>query len=190
MAHLASKVSIISQAFFLLGRDPISTLDTTNKLHTGASQRYDVVVPNMLTQTHWKHAGKTVVLDRLNEDPPTDDWGYTFQLPNKAEMLLAYRVNPSNFTYEIMGDKLYSNASTVTLFYIFEPTPDQFPIYFTDLLVYTMAAQLAMPVTQSIELAELWDKKSKEQAMAAMAADWQQAPNRSVVYDGLTGVHY
>ncbi len=105
MAYLASKVSIISQALFLLGRDPISTLDTTNKLHTGASQRYDVVVPSMLTQTHWKHAGKTAVLDKLTDESPINEWTNVFQLPNKAEMLVAYRVVPANYRYEIIQDK-------------------------------------------------------------------------------------
>lgn len=103
MAYLSSKVSIISQAMFLLGRPPISTLDTTNTMHTGASQRYDVVVPSILTETHWKHAGKTAVLDQLTDESPISEWANVFQLPNKAEMLLTYRVVPANYSYEIMS---------------------------------------------------------------------------------------
>lgn len=189
MATLASKVSIISQAFTLLGKGGINTLDTTNKLHTSVSQRYDTLIPALLTQSRWKHAGKTAVLDLLTDEPPTGEWSNTFQLPNKAEMLLAYRVYPDNFTYEIMQDKLYTNESEVTLFYIHEPTPNQFPVYFTNYLVYSLASEIAMAVTNKLELVELWAKKAIQAQAVAMAADAQQAPNVPIRYDGLVGAH-
>ncbi|GAG10045.1 unnamed protein product, partial [marine sediment metagenome] len=89
MAIFASKVSIISQAYFLLGKKPVNTLETTDPIDVGAAQRYDFVVPGLLTETHWKHASKTLDLTKTTDKPPIDQWQNTFQLPNKAEMLLA-----------------------------------------------------------------------------------------------------
>lgn len=189
MAIFASKVSIISQAYFLLGKKPVNTLSTTDDIDVGASQRYDFVVPGLLTDTQWKHASKTLDLTRTTEIPPIDKWQYTYQLPNKAEMLLAYRVYPTNFNYEIIQDKLYTNNDTVTLFYIFQPKEDQFPTYFVYWLVYEMTAELAMPITEKIEVEELWRKRAQEANLIATALDQQQVPSKSIVYDGLEIAH-
>jgi hypothetical protein len=189
MAILASKVSIISQAYFLLGKEPINTLNTTDPTDVGASQRYDVVVPTLLTNTHWKHAAKVIDLTKTTDKPPINEWQYTFQLPNPAEMLLIYRVYPDNFTYDIIGDKLYSNNSRVTLFYIYDPDEKTFPMYFVNYIVYTMAAELALTVTQKSTLEELWRKRAQEAGVIATALDYQQAPNPSIIYDSLERAH-
>ena len=189
MANFASKVSIISQAFFLLGAPTINTLETSNPLHVGASQRYDSIIPALLSETHWKFAQKTQVLTKTTDTPPIDEWAYTYQLPNKAEMMLAFRIYPLNYTYEIIQDKLYSNASEVTLFYIYEPSEEFFPQYFVNYLTYVMAAECAMAVTQKIEIEQIWRKQALEAKVISASIDAQQSPNKSICYDGLEIAH-
>ena len=187
--YFASKVSIISQAYGLLGRPAINTLLNSDPIDVSVSQRYDVLVPSLLTATQWKHAGKTIKLTKLTDTPPIDRWQYTYQLPNKAELLFVYRLDPPIFDYEIIRDKLYANHDDITMFYMANTNETEFPIYFTNYVVYALASDIAMLVTQQIELAKLYAEKAKESKVIATVIDGQQTPSKAIVFDSLEMAH-
>lgn len=177
-----SKVKILSAAFILLGKDAINDIVSTDKIVIAASQVYDYLKPDLLTAFPWRFAMLTRELNKLSTTPPVTRFANAFQLP--PDMLLAYR--PEDLiNYEIYEDMLYTNNSQVKLDYIHPATENEFPPYFVRAINHTLAAEIAMTVTQTITIAEYWEKISERSLIRAKARDSQQMPNPFVRRDPL-----
>ncbi len=187
-----SKVLIVSNAFVLLGKGPIQSiaqLDTGNVVESAASTIYDSILPGLLSERPWRFALKQFNLNRLSEKPMiTNEWSYIYQLP--SDYLSAYRVYPNTQKgYAIYDDKLYSNSEKVYLEYMYSADETKFTPNFTLLLTYSLAANIAMTVTQQVSLAQLWEKKREQQMSIAAAVDALSMPNTFIQNDPLYSAH-
>lgn len=169
---MTSKVTIISQAFVLLGRKVVTSLDPDldggEPVVVAASQFYDDLYPALLTCHPWRFAMKTFNLNELSTAPITKEWQKAYQLP--SDLIMPWRPRPLS-RFEIFEDEIYSNTPELQLDYIFKVDESKFPTWFTLMLVYELAANLAMTVTQQPALAQLWNTKAEQQLMKARFID-------------------
>jgi hypothetical protein len=163
---VATKINIISQAFVLLGKDVVTSLDPDldggSRGIAAAEQIYDTLYPSLLTIHPWRFAMKSFLLNELVGPILLDRYTVVYQLP--SDLVAIWKVDPIS-QFEIFEDELYSNRKDLKIEYVFQPDESAFPTYFTMMLIYQLAANIAMTITQQPSLAQLWNTKA-EQALA------------------------
>lgn len=184
-----SKTQIISKAFVLLGEEQIQSIDDDNPIHASASAIYDTVMPSILSQRPWRFALKQFQLNKLTETPIFQEFSYIYQLP--ADLLSIYRFEPldANVNYKTYIDKLYSNYSSLKIEYVYQAPESYFSHNFTLLLIYMMAENIAMNVTNQLSMAQYFEKKVAEQLSVAASIDALQVPNDYIMADDLYTAH-
>jgi len=178
---MASKIDIISNAHLLLGD---STKASVSESIVGANL-YDSTYESLLTSYRWRFASKKLTLARLTEEP-LNQYNYQFQLP--ADFLYLTKTDSSD--YEIYGDKVYSNSTTMEVDYIFKVTEDKLPAYVVKTLELFLAAQFAIPVTGSKDLASLYFGMYRDSLRIAKFTDASQRPPDEVESSPYTDVRY
>lgn len=184
---MASEVQIISDAFILLGKQPVSSPSTDNPEFAAASDIYDRLLPAVLTMHTWRFAVKNMQLSESTETSPFDRWSTVFLMP--AEQLISFRTDPI-IDYEIFENKLYTNENSVKLEFVFRASEGTFPPYFTRLMTFQLAADIAMTVTQDVSIAQYWEKKAEQQSLLARYLDSTVMPNPVVVRDSIWESHF
>lgn len=187
---MVNKVTIISNAFVLLGKQTINSLDPTNPIHVAASSVYDFILPDLLCKAPWRYTMKNKTLNRINATPNNSErWSYIFELPDDPKMLLLYQVYPE-IDYQIYTNHLYCNALEVKVDYIYKSDELTFPPYFVSLMVYGMAFHLAMPVTQTVSLVQIWKDEFKTQKTLATGISASEVPSQRIKRDKIYNAHF
>ena len=187
---MTSKVSIISDAFVLLGKQAINHLDTTNPIHVASSNIYDLILPDLLCKAPWRSAMKNQTLGQLTTEPNNDEaWTYIYELPDDPPILLLYKTYPET-NYQIYENHLYCNVNEIKIDYVFKPQEDRFPPYFVSLMVYAMAYHLSMAVTQNSGLVSFWYKQFIQQQVIATGISANQVPSQIIGNDVVYGAHF
>lgn len=179
-----TKIKIISDALILLGEQPASSLSEDRWGVTVGSNLFERVYENELQSNRWRFAMKKEQLARL-VDVPLNEWQYAFQIP--SDCILPISMWPMQ-PYEIYSDRIYSNATTLEMDYMFKPEVTQVPRYFAQLLTYAMAREMAMPIKESASAYQMSEQKYLQQRARAMHADAQGRPNRPFVDSPFTNV--
>ncbi len=172
----STKIKIISDGLILCGEKPLVSLSDDRYGATVGSNLFEVIYEEELQSNRWRFAMKKGALSRL-VDVPLNKWQYAYQLP--SDMLLPIGVYPKHL-YEIYSNRIYTNAATVELDYMFKPEISALPAYFRVLLTYRMAKEFIKPITESDTA---WDRKVREyntQRARAMFADAQGRPNEPI----------
>lgn len=161
MAAGDSAVSICSDALILLGAKPISSFnDGTDESNT-CDRLYPNVRDMTLSMYSWSFAYKKQKLARLITTP-TNEWEYEYQLPgdrlgNPRAAFTSENVGARPFkNWEILGDKLLCNETTVVIDYPYQTPEFAMPQYFVQLLKYMMAWHLAYPITEQEAKTQYW----------------------------------
>jgi len=188
---MSSKIAFISQAFTLLGKGPIHSLEVTPQAQT-AAVLYDRIYPTLLTRTYWHFARKIgEELNLIDDVTGVDEWQYAYQLP--VNILQLYRLRP-NVNYVIAEDKIYTNYKNLTngfrIDYTYQIKENKLPVYFQTALVYTIAAEIAMPITQQTSLAKLWTQKARAALSYAMWNDASNSPSELIQSNPLWRAHF
>lgn len=179
-----TKIRIISDALILLGEKPLSSLNEDRWGATVGSNLFERIYETELQSNRWRFAMKKEMLAQL-VDVPLNEWQYAYQIP--TDCLLPTGVYPAQ-PYEIYGDHIYSNASTLELDYMFKPEITAVPRYFAQMLTYAMARDMAMPIKESSASFQVMNQKYLEQRARAMYADAQARPNKPIVHSPFTDV--
>jgi len=182
-----SEIEISSKALLLIGDNGISAYDES-KAGITAQALFPSVLENLLAFHLWRFATKQFNLSRLVTGP-LDDTGYQYRFQLPAGYIRTVQVFPG-VPYEIVEDKIHANVDELTLEYIYKPDVAAWPPWFVKLMEYTMAAELANPVTESAAVADLWDGKARLQLGAAMSIDSQQRPNVAFKHNPILEAHY
>ena len=194
LVSATTKVQIISKAFLLLGEpNPVLDLDATPTT-SAASQLYDLLVQELLTSHIWRFALFTVELNQTTSDPENDYWQNQFQLPaNYLTMVNLYKDGQRDpwIDYQIFGDKIWTNQ-TAPLYcvYLYDPGPANYPAYYIQLLVYKLAALIAMNITQNDQLATLYTELSEKYMTQAVNRDEMAMPSLYIKYNPFFNAHY
>ena len=180
---MASKIEIASNACVLIGANPISsfTEGTEGKVATAL---YDSTYRGVLASFRWRFATKKTLLGRL-VDVPLNTYNYQYQLPTDLVNLIKAEDGDN---YEIYGDKLYSNLSSVSIDYIYAVPETLLPDYFVLTLQYLLAASFAIPITDNATKAKTYADLYNEQFKIAKNIDSTQRPPTAIQDSPLTSL--
>lgn len=169
---MASDIEISSNAMIRIGAPPISSFTEGGAQGIAAGNLYAITVKALLSTHPWRFAMGKVLLNQLVA-APLNDYQYAYQLP--GDMLKLWRVYQVS-DYQIYEDKLYTNANTVEIDYVFQPVESKFPASFQLALEYKLAAEFAMIITSNRTLAEGMEEKARVEATKARSIDSLQTP--------------
>ena len=181
-----TKTVIISNAITLLGHAPIISLDNGDKMVVAASQAYDFLLPNILSNNNWRFAVAITPLTLLNETPPLP-WTASYQLPSGFLKLL--RLYPNIYEFDLYNNnRLYtilqvpsSDTYPFSIEYVFMPETAQLPARFTVYLAYEIANYLALSNAQNPSYASYLRQECQAKFAMAAASEAQNRPNYSQV---------
>lgn len=154
----SSKEDIASQALARLGEPAISAFTENTETAEKVNQLYEPVILNLLSRYQWQWASARVALAIDGAKAPANEWTNGFLMPTPRSDIVGnpYRVYnstalraPEFFDYEIEGRYILTNADVIVIEYTQRKAESQWPGYFETLAVETLAAQLALPVTEN-----------------------------------------
>jgi len=175
---------LISKALILCGEPPLNSLSDNRYGATVGGNLFELIYETELQSNRWRFACAKVALSRLTATP-LNEWQYAYQLP--PQMLLPLGVYPRQ-PYEIYADRVYTNATSFELEYLFKPDISACPAYFTLLLTYALAKDMIKPITESDNALQLMTAKYNVQRGRALFADSQGRPNKVIVDSPFTDV--
>jgi hypothetical protein len=173
-----TKVGLISNALVLCGELPLNALNDNRYGATVGANLFELIYEAELQSNRWRFAMAKKALTRV-VFTPLNEWQYSYQIP--ADCLLPIGIYPSQ-PYEIYGDKIYTNATSVTLEQLTKVEVSAVPAYFALLMAYALAKDMVNPLTESATAMEKMTKKYNTQRAAALYADAQSRPARPI-YD-------
>lgn len=181
----STDIKIASNALLLLGHQPIASFDEPTAGAEVASNLYESSYKTLLTQYRWRFATKKAVAARLAQSP-LDDYTYMYQIPTDC----LYLISTDDRDYEIYGDKIYSNYSTLNIEYIYDVTPDKLPAYYVKMFEFFLASQFATPITGDLNKADMYYKMYEKQLRIAKYTDSSQRPNGVIESNPYVDVRY
>lgn len=161
MAAGDTGISICSDALILLGAKAISSFNDGTDEANAADRLYPDVRDSTLMMYPWSFAYKKVQLAQLITTPTTE-WRYEYQLPgdrlgNPRAVYTTSTPNARPFKeWEIQGEKLLTNETSIYVDYPYQTPEYAMPQYFVQLLKYMMAWHLAYPITEQQDKAAYW----------------------------------
>ncbi len=174
---MATAVEICSNALIMVGHGPIASFTDGGAGANTASALYAITYESVLSQHRWRFASAKVALSKLTATPK-NEWSNAFQLP--SNYIVATKVYP-RVDYEIYEDKIYTNADSIDIDYIFKPDESKLPGYFQRLLEFSLASIFAIPVTDNSTKAEEYRKMTEDQLKRARFTDSQARPTDAIV---------
>lgn len=179
-----TKIGILSDALVLLGEKPLETLTDNRYGATVGSNLFELIYENELQSNNWRFASDKAALAQLVA-VPLNEWSYAYQLPtNLLNVVGVYPQTP----YEIYATKIFTNASSFEIDYIFKPEVSALPAFFALLLTYALARDMVKPITESDNGVAVFEEKYIRQRDRALFADAQGRPNRGIVHSPFTAV--
>jgi len=174
---MATDIEICSNALIMVGHGPIASFTDGGAGANTATALYATTYESVLSQHRWRFASAKMALSKLTATPQ-NEWSNAFQLP--ANYITTTKVYPVT-DYEIFEDKLYSNADSIDIDYIFKPDESKLPSYFQRLLEFNLASIFAIPVTDNSTKAEEYRKMAEDQLKRARFTDSQARPTDAIV---------
>ena len=141
---------ICNRALTLLGADPISDLTEGSKRGDLCRIHYDHTRKSLLQSGYYAFAITPWVLSSQVYPPPDSGYDYALRIPEEALTLL--RVN-ENVEWKQSGRTVLTNRATleVDLTVNVEDTT-VFTPGFEDALIYSLARELCIPITENLNL--------------------------------------
>ena len=167
---MATDISTASQALLLLRANTIGSFSETSNEAEICNVMYAEHIRQLLGIYPWTFATKKA---QLNQDSTAPIGEYTYSHIVPAEALLVWALftsddigsNPVN-DYDIYGDttgalrRVYSNHETLYADYTIYIPENNWPAYFAQFAIYSLAGYLAIPVTGNAELADYYTKRA------------------------------
>jgi len=177
MAATAKDISIASNALLLLGHEPIASFTEPSAGATIAANLYDNSYSSLLTTYRWRFATKSAVKLARLATAPNDNYDNAFQLP--ADLLYLQRVTDANLDYEIYGDTIQTNQTSVSIDYTYDVKADKLPPYYIKALEFYLATQFALSLTGDLNKMQAFQQMYIFQSKQAKFADGTQRPSES-----------
>lgn len=161
MAAGDTGVSICSDALMMLGAKPITSFNDGTDRASVCDRLYPDVRDSTLSMYRWSFSMKKIGLAQL-VTAPVSFWQYAYQLPGdrlSTPIRVFHLSNPGSpiqKDWEIQGDQLLTNLTSIFIDYQFQTPEYAMPQYFVQLLKYQMAWHLAEPVTEQADKSALW----------------------------------
>ena len=163
MAAGDTGVSICSDALLLIGAKAISSFNDGTDESSVCDRLYPDIRDSTLVMYPWTFGMKKVQLAQLITTPTTV-WRYEYQLPGdklanpRAVYNSANSGSPVQKDWEIQGDKLLTNLTSVYIDYQFSVPEYAMPQYFVQLLKYMVAWHIAETITEQQDKSARWQR--------------------------------
>lgn len=179
---MVNKVDIANQALVLVGANIISSFNDNNTESVVANQLYESTLKNLLTKARWRFASKQQQLSKSATDP-LDKWDSAYQIPTNALLVHTLTVSNEVIKFDRYGEFLYTNTGTndaVVCHYTYQPHEDEFPDYFTQIVVFELASLFAGAIARNDSLSTLYQKRSQIQLQQARSMESQTQTTRKL----------
>ncbi len=171
----ASDIALCSRALIKIGANSLSSFDDGTVEAEIAANLYPAGRDALLSAHPWSFATAQTMLPRLAAEPVAD-YAFAFQLP--VDFLRALSAGSAGrgrgAAYRIAESRLHADTEDVTLTYIFRPSESAFPPFFDQALIARLAAEFALPLTESAARAEVLFKLAEAEFRRAKIIDSQQ----------------
>ncbi len=178
---MASEVSICNQALSWLGANLITSLDDDSIEASLCKTNYAALRDAVMEDVPWTFATLRAMLTPETETPA---YGYAqqFLIPSRFLRILEVRTNANQangatvFDFRVEGDKILCNAKVIYVKVIQQITaPEKFSSSFVQALAARIATDIALPVTNSVDM------------MKTMFSLYQQKLSDAATLDGMQG---
>ena len=163
MASGDTGISICSDALIMLGAKAITSFNDGTDESSACDRLYSDIRDSTLATYPWTFNFKKIQLAQLLT-APTSVWKYQYQLPGdkisnpRAVYNSANPGSPVQKDWEIQGDVMLTNLTSVYIDYQYSLGEFAMPQYFVQLLKYMMSWHLAMPITEQTDKAQYWQR--------------------------------
>ncbi len=171
---MASIVGICNSALIKLGQVTIISLTQGDKNANLCDEQFEKMRDELLRSHPWNFAVARVQLAQLSATPAFE-FDFAYQMP--AGWLRTISVHDNNrgagqARYRMQARTLLSNATTIYLRYVQIITdPNTMDAQFREALAWKLAADLALPITQSMTTVENMQKGFVAAVSAAKGSD-------------------
>jgi len=173
---MATEVSICSNALRRLGDDPITSLTDDTERARLCNALYQDSRDLVLRSHPWNFAITRASLAQLS-DTPAYGYNYMYALPTDPYCLRVLEMEYADFIFKIENDAtngrvLVTDESTAKILYIARITnPTLFDSMFVETLTSKLAADLAYPITGSVQLQGQMEKMYRDKLSEARSVD-------------------
>jgi hypothetical protein len=185
-----SEVSICNLALSWLAQAPIISLDDPNNTAQLCKINYPLLRDAVLEEGDWQFAFQQAALAQLST-PPVFGTGYLFAQP--SDMIRLLRADDGSDTYAVEWRKEGPNirAEVTTLYIEYVKRVEDTSLFspgFVQALAGRLAAELAMPITNSSEMFNTMWKLYGTKVRNGLNLDNLQSKQRPIRSDQLTRV--
>ncbi|MBQ2017151.1 MAG: hypothetical protein II208_01320 [Alphaproteobacteria bacterium] len=128
---MLTKIDLCSMALLKLGEEPIQSLTDDSASAKLARTLFDPVIDALIAIYPWRFATADIELIRNSDE--------NFLLPSNVLRVL-------KVPGRIVGNRVFSDAQTVTITALIRTSPDKFPAYFTSLAATRLAMEFCVPL--------------------------------------------
>ncbi len=173
-------IDICAAALVKLGASPIASFADGTAEADVAVRLYPVTRDGLLAAYPWSFTIAQAVLT-AETVAPTADYAHSFALPSTCLRVISAGIGKSGrgLDYRIQGAKLLADAESLTLTYQRAAAENEFPAFFTTVLIARLAAELCLPLTEGTSRAEsLYQLAATELRLARLLDSQQSTPRR------------
>jgi len=168
-----TQVQIVSLALEKLGYN--ATTEVNTRLEEAANRSYEMNLEGDIASNHYDFATKLAVLTRQTTPSLVGRWNYIFELP--GDCIKVVELYPQ-VDYDIIEDKqLYTNATALTIKYVFKPEARNLPVYYVKYLINEICLDMSESVMENSALAERFQARSAAYRRQAAVINAQSKPN-------------
>lgn len=178
-----NRVSIISNAFVLLGKPSITSIASGGPVAADADQIYDQLLTAELSHPDWRFATSVSQLSQLaGVNPNYQGYSAAFQKP--AGLLAIWNIYPMQ-PYNIFGDQIWTygsstNAGMIQVEYRELTSEARMPPVFLNYFVYVLAYNLGIGLTEHQNVLTRLEERMSTSRAIAMAVNSQERPNQAI----------
>lgn len=173
------QTGICNYALVKIGGDTINSITESSRNARALNAVWTPVVDEILAEADWPFAIHTKTLALLASAPDRTDYSYQFALPSDPPFIRMVDIpDYPEIAYEIEGANLLVNAEEITIRYIKRITNTAlFPPAFVNALACRLAAEIAIEVTDSLQVrGQMLSEYNTALIVAIGEALYQQKP--------------
>lgn len=178
---MTDKITICNKALGLVGANFIGSFEEDSQESRISNLEYDDTKISLLNEYLWGFSIKQTELNRLVATP-LFGFNYAYQIPADC---LRIKLNSVRSEYQIYGDKIFTNDSSLFCDYQFNPDESKLPAYFIEALKFKLAVKYALSVTDDKTKYEMFEEKASREAKRSKNIDAQSSTNNYIEENNL-----
>lgn len=173
---MSNPITICNKALLQIGADTIESLEDMTVESEACAAFYEDIVEDILTQRKWSFATEPLTLARLNISGQYN-FQYAYQLP--VDSIFVYNLEQLG-KYKIASGKLFTDNAKVTIEYTTRTPENQWPSYFSNIVQYRLAAELAPAITGNTSRSQLMEQKFRTALGRGISLDGQSHTTQAI----------